>query len=348
MELFNRVEREITEKSGKIKQQFLYGISGKNPVIFGAGNCGHKIYDLLHDQGIAVSCFCDNKRYGNTLRGIKIINPKELMDAADNPVILVSVDGQDVGGPIYEQLLSFGVDKTRIRIMNKYFHWMPLEYLHSNIEKYRKAYQLMSDTFSRQVYLEKMKNVFLMTDLSGIVSPEKEEYFDENVKLTDNEMFIDCGGYNGDTAIRFIEECNGRYRGLMIFEPERCKKVEIEKNMGSNSYSLYQLGVWSKRMKLYFNDFGTAASHISDSETGGCMIETASLDETVYDMKPTFIKMDIEGAEQEALKGCRKIIQEYKPKLAICIYHKPDDMFEIPLMIKEMNRSEERRVGKEC
>ena len=186
-------------------------------------------------------------------------------------------------------------------------------------------------------YLEKMKNVFLMTDLSGIVSPEKEEYFDENVKLTDNEMFIDCGGYNGDTAIRFIEECNGRYRGLMIFEPERCKKVEIEKNMGSNSYSLYQLGVWSKRMKLYFNDFGTAASHISDSETGGCMIETASLDETVYDMKPTFIKMDIEGAEQEALKGCRKIIQEYKPKLAICIYHKPDDMFEIPLMIKEMN-----------
>lgn len=67
------------------------------------------------------------------------------------------------------------------------------------------------------------------------------------------------------------------------------------------------------------------------------MIETVALDETVYDRKPTYIKMDIEGAEQEALKGCKRIIQDYKPKLAICIYHKPDDLFEIPIMIKEMN-----------
>jgi len=277
------------------------------------------------------------KRQNIPAGGIKVINPKELKDAVDNPIILVSVDGQDIGGPIYEQLLSLGFDKKQIRIMNKYFHWMSLEYLQSNIEKYRKAYQLMNDAFSKRVYLEKMKNVFLMNDLSEVVSPEEEEYFDENVKLTEEEVFIDCGGYNGDTAIRFIEQCKGRYRELVIFEPELCKKAEIEKNMGSNPYSLYQMGVWSKSTELYFNDFGTAASHISDIKTEGCMIETASLDETVYDRKPTYIKMDIEGAEQEALKGCTKIIREYKPKLAVCIYHKPDDMFAIPLMLKEMN-----------
>lgn len=53
-------------------------------------------------------------------------------------------------------------------------------------------------------------------------------------------------------------------------------------------------------------------------------------DETVYDKEPTFIKMDIEGSEQEALKGCKRILKELKPKLALCVYHKPEDLFEIP------------------
>lgn len=106
--------------------------------------------------------------------------------------------------------------------------------------------------------------------------------------------------------------------------------------MGDNRYELYSLGVWSENTKLYFNAMGTGSSHVSE-QRGEYIIQTAVLDEMVYDQKPTYIKMDIEGAEQEALKGCRKIIQTYKPKLAICIYHKPDDLFEIPAMIKEMN-----------
>ena len=337
MESFNCVEREIADKIEEIKSKFLYGIQGKNPVIFGAGNCGHKIYDLLHGYGIEASCFCDNKLCGNidTETGIKIVNPQELKATIDNTIILVSVDGQNVGGPIYEQLLSLGFDKEQIRIMNEYFHWMPFEYLKSNIEKYRKAYQLMDDEFSKRVYLEKMKNVFLLSDIADIVSSSEEEYFDKNVVLTEDEVFIDCGGFDGDSAMRFVEQCGGKYRDIIIFEPESCKKEAIQNNMDDNRYILYQAGVWSTNTKLHFNAMGTVSSYIS--ERGEYTIEAVALDETVYDKKPTYIKMDVEGAEQEALKGCRKIIQEYKPKLAICIYHKPEDLFEIPAMIKEMN-----------
>lgn len=74
---------------------------------------------------------------------------------------------------------------------------------------------------------------------------------------------------------------------------------------------------------------------IVDQEKEGCVIETVALDELI-DERVTFLKMDIEGAEAEAIKGAKNIIQKDKPKLAICIYHKPNDLWEIPLMIHEL------------
>lgn len=106
--------------------------------------------------------------------------------------------------------------------------------------------------------------------------------------------------------------------------------------MSGYHYQLYQAGVWSENTRLYFDALETVGSHVSEKESD-YVIEVKSLDETVYDKKPTFIKMDIEGSEQEALKGCRRIISDFCPKLAICVYHKPDDLYEIPALIKGMN-----------
>lgn len=338
MQKFNCAADEIKNQIDQIKYRFLGTVEGRAPIIFGAGDCGHRIYALLHSYGIKALCFCDNRQGGNIdeVTGLKIISPKELHDTVDNLVILVCVGDENAYQSICRQLLSLGFDKAQIHMMNEYFYWQTGEYFEANIEKYRKAYQLMEDELSKRVYLERMKKVFLMSDISDIVSSCGEEYFDPKVVLTEDEVFIDCGGFDGDSAKRFAEQCDGKYRDIVIFEPEICKKAAIEKNMGDNRYELYSLGVWSKNTKLYFNAMGTGSSHVSE-KVGEYMIETAALDEIVYDKKPTYIKMDIEGAEQEALKGCRRIIQTYKPKLAICIYHRPDDMFVIPAMIKEMN-----------
>lgn len=337
MQRFDSVICEIKSQIDQIKLEIL-GEAGKNPVIFGAGDCGHKIWALLHGWGINVLCFCDNRQNGkiDEITGLKIINPQEMHDIIKDSEILVCVEEENAYQSISHQLLRLGFDKNQIHIMNKYFYIQIGKYFDKNIQEYKKAYQFLDDELSKCVYLEKMKKVFLASDISEVVSPDKEEYFDEKIVLMDDEMFIDCGGFDGDTSVRFIEQCGGNYRGIVIFEPELCKKESIAKNMGSHQYELYQSGVWSKNTELYFDAKGTNSSHISEKK-GGYKIETAALDETVYDKRPTFIKMDIEGAEQEALKGCKRIIQDYKPKLAICIYHKPEDLFEIPIMIKEMN-----------
>lgn len=338
MQRFNCVAEEIRGQADKIKDRLLGNIKEGSPIIFGAGDCGHRIYDLLYSYGIQALCFCDNGMGGgiDEITGLKVIKPEELNGTIIHPEILVCVGEEKAYQSIYQQLLSLGFNETQIHIMNEFFYWQTKEYFDANIEAYREAYRLLEDEFSRQVYLERMKKAFLLSDISQIVSYDGEEYFEEKVVLKEDEVFIDCGGFDGDSALQFIEHCGGKYQDIIIFEPEVSKKAIIEKNMGNNRYHLYPLGVWSKSTKLYFNAMGTGSSYVSEV-SGKNIIETVALDEMVYDRRPTYIKMDIEGAEQEALKGCRKIIQTYKPKLAVCIYHKPDDLYTIPMMIKEMN-----------
>lgn len=342
MRNFDTTAEEIMRHAVEIKDAMLTEIQGEcAPVIFGAGNCGHKIYDLFQEYHIEVRAFCDNRLAGNIdqVTGLKIVSPEELRDAFAGSSILLCVDSEEDCHDITRQLQQLGVDISRLRRMHRYFYWKTEQYFAANRERYRKVYGLLEDELSRQVYLKKLEKTFLLRSMGGgnVISPAAEEYFDEKAALTDQEVFIDCGGYDGDTSVSFIKHCRGKYKDIVIFEPESCKKEKIAENMGKHPYTLYQYGVWSGHEKLSFSALGTAASQISEHGTGGSVIETVSLDETVYDRRPTYIKMDIEGAEQEALKGAAKIIRDYRPKLAVCIYHKPGDMFEIPEMVKALN-----------
>jgi len=106
-------------------------------------------------------------------------------------------------------------------------------------------------------------------------------------------------------------------------------------NGREGSIEFVPMGLWNRRDKLTFSSTGTIASRLS--EYGNIKIDVTSIDELLNGELVTFIKMDIEGAEIEALKGAVKTIQKYKPKLAVCVYHKVGDFIDIPLLIKEIN-----------
>ena len=166
-----------------------------------------------------------------------------------------------------------------------------------------------------------------------------DEYFNEDfLEYSDNEIFIDAGSFDLGTVIDFKKKCNTLIKAY-AFEPDinnykKClQKLEKEENNLPET-KLYQYGTWSCRTELCFDSTSDGCSHIGEGKT---IIKTVAIDDLVdKNDKITFIKIDVEGAELESLKGAKKIIQRDKPKLAICIYHKPEDVITLPQYIKQL------------
>ena len=166
------------------------------------------------------------------------------------------------------------------------------------------------------------------------------QYFDF-FKPKENETFIDCGCLNGNTSLEFVDWCKNEYKGIVSFEPNQemigvCK--EMYERALFHDVRLVEKGVWSRpdKLKFYVND-GAFMGGARIKETGNRTIDVDSIDNVLEGEEATFIKMDVEGSEYEALIGAEKTIKKYKPRLALSIYHKPEDIIEIPYIVLTYN-----------
>lgn len=175
---------------------------------------------------------------------------------------------------------------------------------------------------------------------------ESDQYFGPKfMKYEEEEVFVDAGCYDFLSSQALTRHCKC-VKKVYAFEPDpdnyqKClKAVERRNQKRIVDVRIFPNGVWSEKTMLHFDAIGSTSSRVSDEEmenSGGIVIPVVAIDDTIdVNDKVTMIKMDIEGSELEALKGAKKTIQRDKPKLAICIYHKPEDMWEIPLYIKKL------------
>ncbi len=181
MREFNQTVDEIRSQADLKKFTDIIEKQGRKLVLFGAGDCGHVIYNMLQNVGIDVYCFCDNALGDRTdeATGLQIVFPNFLKDKRDQIAVLVCVVEEYAYQAIRNQVISLGIDKTNIYIMRDYYDRLSVAYLEENMHKYIDAYQLLTDDFSRKVFLARMKKVYLMSDISEIVSPSTDEYFDK-------------------------------------------------------------------------------------------------------------------------------------------------------------------------
>lgn len=171
-----------------------------------------------------------------------------------------------------------------------------------------------------------------------MIVPDQQQYFGPDfIKYEEEEVFVDAGCCDLSSSITLKKCCKG-LKKVYAFEPDPdCYKRCLDKKERTNftEAEIIPYATWSKKATLRFKAIGGGSSIILDD--GEISISAVTIDETIRAAdKITFIKMDVEGAELESLKGAKKTIMQDKPKLAICIYHKPEDMVTIPLYIKEL------------
>ncbi len=156
----------------------------------------------------------------------------------------------------------------------------------------------------------------------------------------DNEIIVDAGGYDATTALEFANWTDNKYQKIYTFEPNQNDCALCEENIkksGLKNIILIKKGTWSEETELYFSDNAISSGGRFQEADSAIRLPVTTIDNIVLDEKVTLIKMDIEGSELQALRGAQKTIKRNLPRLAICIYHKEQDLYEIPQYILSLS-----------
>lgn len=229
------------------------------------------------------------------------------------------------------------------------------------------AYDLLADEKSRRLFIARLALVasgyeyrtyreYLETYSEPLLaSPERDPrrwnrpsafyYFTNDVlRMREGEICVDGGAFTGDTAELFIQACAASgvdYGAVHAFEPDAGNFAQLERYAAfRRRISCVNRGLWSSQATLRFISSAHTEAYGARLQDEGavsdCIVETASLDEYLEGRPATLIKLDVEGAEQEALRGAAHTLREYHPQLAISVYHQTRDLVEIPRLIQAL------------
>jgi FkbM family methyltransferase len=319
-------------------------------VLVGAGGLGRKTLAGLRETRLAPVCLADNdsRLHGRTVDGLPVMS----VDAAtaqygQDGVFVVTVF---LGGASVEaQLQRLGCRtvvpffvlywKFPERFLPHYAYGLPHEIVDA-APLIRRAWTLLDDRTSRLEYLAQVR-WRLDPFVDALPRPDDGDmYFAQDiVTLSTHEVFIDCGGYDGDTALDLVARTGGRFSRLYVFEPDPGNYARLEEALTSVPPRIRRrivtqaiaVGREPGRVTMHLSG---AASSIAGGE--GVSIGCEPLDRLLEASVPTFIKMDIEGAEMDALEGAKKTIATHQPVLAVSAYHRPDDLWTIPLYVHSL------------
>lgn len=343
---FDKILREIKETVWFSSLEDLKGMLEERPLIlYGCGQICKAIIFICEQKGIGIASLCDSNktgRYEDT--GYNIISPESVKEVYPDAVVMIT--SKRFENEINKQIRCLGFDDSQIYPFPLPHTYVlhPESFKANHLEGFEQAYGFFKDNVSREIIIDRMRMHLLGTMLKR--TSTTPTYFEPGIiSLSQNEVFVDAGCYKGETVEEFIKQIEGSsvdgYSHVYSFEPdpETCETA-IENLKEYKCVDVIEKGLWSSETVLKFSAGGSAGSSFVFG-ISSVSVPVTSLDK-FFDGKPdkelpTFIKMDIEGAEKEALIGAKNTIKKKHPKLAICVYHKPEDIYELPKQIYDID-----------
>jgi len=305
-----------------------------------------KIFLLLKKHNISPVAIYDddNTKWGKTFFGIKICSPDTLADIS-NAVVVVANRNHNSIQNILSKIETFGVNEFCI---------FDALFFNSDTKSYSNLMKIIHNIYSR-LYDDKSRlsfyNIFkyaLYSNINDLLDiKEDNEYFPDFLQLNSNEFYLDIGAFDGDTVNLFIDKVNNKFNKIYAIEPSSINFSKLNQHFSNSpNITIINKAAFSSECQLNFledendlssNKLVSENKQISENSsndnfnTNTITVLCDEIDNIIPDDEnPTYIKMDIEGTELEALKGMSRILKQSQPKLAVCIYHNHFDLWEIP------------------
>jgi FkbM family methyltransferase len=328
---------------------------GDKIILFGAGGCGRMVLRRLRELKIHPIAFTDNSPslWGLTVDGLHVFSPQEAASKyARQATFLVCIWGHAAHDRMADrigQLRMLGCDTVvPFGFLFWKYHETTLPYFcldspHKVLAQknpIRAAMQLWSDECSREEYVAQVG--FRVSMDFALVNRKVggTHYFPPDlISLSKDEVFVDCGAFDGDTIADFVQETAGLFQRLVAFEPDPLTYLKLQERVRDMEPELrekIELRQEATGRKPELSTIEATGTMMSAVGSGSSVIQVNDLDSALASIDPTYIKFDIEGFEPEALMGASRLLARTRPILALSIYHQQDHLWKIPLLLASL------------
>lgn len=316
--------------------------------LMGLGQIFQDELEVFQMAGYRIDFLCDNDpgKWGREFRGYRCLSPMELVNYGDDVAVIITVSCYE---EIIAQLKTLGlrhVLPSTEWMRDRCARFANLDWLPAARETMAATVACLADDLSIQTYLGTLHNKFALDrhslDYAAYAVKDEEYFVDSLILPSRDEYFVDAGAYTGDTLAKLLDRTGGNLGHAYLFELNPGNFAHLAVYTASlpaplrEHVTAYNIGLWNELGEVNYagvrDGFAITREKLETVKTA----RVDTLDHLLGDKKVTFIKMDIEGAEQPALAGARGLIQTQHPRLAICTYHNLEDMLRIPLVIHEL------------
>lgn len=339
MLIYNKQKRQVDNMLELIKEENVWDTlknDGKPIVLYGMGLGAEKIMAELEQRGLKASEVFASDEFvrGHSFKGYKVLKYSEVCEKhSDFNVVLCFASHID---SVIENISKINTEHTVFApdVPVAGGGLFTKEYIKEHEKEFDEVYTMLADKESKRVYID-ILNFKVSGKIGYLLSSfcNKNKVYSDILKLNEHENIIDLGAYDGDTIREFMKATNGKYKHITALEPDAKSYKKLLKNTdGMSDLTTFNMGAWNKKDTLIFSADAGRNSKLSSEGTSVQVTDIDSLK-----LSPTFIKMDIEGSEMKALEGMENTIKKQLPKLYICAYHRNEDLYALPLKVKEIN-----------
>ncbi len=328
----------------------------KQLVLCGAGGLGRKTLQGLRRAGLEPIAFSDNnaRLWSTEVDRVPVHSPADAVSRyGETAAFVVTVWGAHSADRLEERKAYWrGLGCKTVLSFRTLFWKFPAYFLpHYACDLPHKVYEqadqviaaatLWSDDVSRVEYLEQLR-WRTGVDYGGLPDPvEGPTYFPKDlIAVVPRERFVDCGAFDGDTLRDLVRVTGGAFEKVWALEPDPANFMKLKSTIAAlpesvrSRVDIIPIAAADAAKVLRFQSGELASSGFSNQ--GGIEVQCDAIDNVLTGTIPTFLKMDIEGAEPEALLGARGLIKKCRPILAISVYHRQEHLWEIPLLLSKM------------